>query len=254
VPNNIRAITFDFWGTLYANEPYPLEDGRTRLRAQRLGEYLHKGPHPLEQGDIGGPFVSCCQMFRDLRAQGEIIHSTDMILAFGDELGVEFCSEEIDDMTAIIEQVAVDVPPQPMPHATEVLGKLKKKYSLGIIADTGLTPGRILRDILSKDSMIDLFSTVSFSDETIHRKPNPEHFLQVLQALDVEADQAVHVGDLVENDVVGAKAVGMHAILLTTDELSSRDHGEADAVIDSLSQLPSILSKLSTKKHVYGAH
>ncbi len=45
-------------------------------------------------------------------------------------------------------------------------------------------------------------------------KPHPPIFLAALERAGVSAHQAVHVGDQVDTDVVGARSAGMHAVLL----------------------------------------
>ncbi len=45
-------------------------------------------------------------------------------------------------------------------------------------------------------------------------KPDPAIFLAALEALGVQADEALYVGDLYEVDVLGARSAGMEAVLL----------------------------------------
>ena len=240
----IRVITFDFWGTLYADERVPLEQSRTGLRVERLGEYLKDTPHGFLVESIEEHFRNTCDMFRDLRDQGEIVHPKDMIRAMGDELGVEFSPTEIDDMTVIIEEAAIEVPPRTMPHAACTVRTLSRSYKLAIVSDTGLTPGHILKRIMAKDSLLDPFAGFAFSNETMHSKPHPEPFLQILDELNVQPEEAVHVGDLMETDVLGAKSVGMKAILLTENSSAAVDRCEADACIGDLRNLPAVVGRL----------
>ena len=48
-------------------------------------------------------------------------------------------------------------------------------------------------------------------------KPDPSIFLAALQQLGVTADEAVMVGDTLEDDIEGARAVGIRAILIDRD-------------------------------------
>jgi len=45
-------------------------------------------------------------------------------------------------------------------------------------------------------------------------KPQPPIFLKALELAGVKADEAIHVGDQYQNDVLGAKGVGISPILL----------------------------------------
>jgi HAD superfamily hydrolase (TIGR01549 family) len=60
-------------------------------------------------------------------------------------------------------------------------------------------------------------------------KPDPSIFRAVLERLDVAADEAVMVGDTPEDDIEGARAVGIRAILIDRD---SRFPDVADRLID----------------------
>jgi len=68
-------------------------------------------------------------------------------------------------------------------------------------------------------------------------KPDPSIFLAVLDRLGVEPGQAAMVGDSIEDDVEGARALGMQAVLL------DREGRCPDVVgrIESLAELPAAL-------------
>jgi HAD superfamily hydrolase (TIGR01662 family) len=68
-------------------------------------------------------------------------------------------------------------------------------------------------------------------------KPSPLIFAAALELLEVAAEDAVMVGDSIEDDVEGARACGMRAILL---DRVGRFSGHADR-IESLHELPAIL-------------
>ena len=102
--------------------------------------------------------------------------------------------------------------PALVPEAKEVLVELSATYRLGLISDTGITPGRVLRQIMEEDGILDYFIHLTFSDEIGFSKPHPDAFLTTLKHLQVSPDQAVHVGDLLRTDIAGAKRVNMRAV------------------------------------------
>jgi HAD superfamily hydrolase (TIGR01458 family) len=77
-------------------------------------------------------------------------------------------------------------------------------------------------------------------------KPSPAYFAAALDALGATADEAVMVGDDVESDIGGAKALGMRGILVRTGKFEERTLAAADpqpdAVIDSIADLPAALA------------
>lgn len=249
----IRAITFDFWGTLYRNKSVPMEDRRTSLRIERLRGYLRDTSYNLSRETIEESFRNSYKMFADLLAQGEEMHARGMVLAMGDELGLEFDADQVEEMMTILEQAAVDIPPTTTKNATDTVKCLSRRYKLAVVSDTTLTPGRVLRQILANDSILDCFESFSFSDETLYRKPHPEQFLQVLDDLGVSPEEAIHVGDIIETDIRGAKAVGMKTILFVENGEVPGSLCEADVVVDDFRKISSAVKMLSVKNHVYGA-
>lgn len=78
--------------------------------------------------------------------------------------------------------------------------------------------------------------TVTFSAEVGWRKPSPRMFAAALAALGTDAAGTVMVGDSEANDIAGAHAVGMRAVLLCRS--SGGGPSEADAVINALGDVP----------------
>jgi putative hydrolase of the HAD superfamily len=72
-------------------------------------------------------------------------------------------------------------------------------------------------------------------------KPDPTIFRAVLQALGVDAREAAMIGDSIEDDVEGARALGMRAFLLDRD---GRYTG-AEETLPSLAALPAALGLVS---------
>jgi len=68
-------------------------------------------------------------------------------------------------------------------------------------------------------------------------KPHASIFRAVLDLLEVEPSEAAMVGDTLADDVEGARAIGMTAILIDRD----RRHPEARPRIESLAELPELL-------------
>src|SRR5947208_4654088 len=68
-------------------------------------------------------------------------------------------------------------------------------------------------------------------------KPHASIFRAVLDLLGVEPAEAVMVGDTIDDDVEGARALGMRAILLDREGV----HPEFEPRIETLSELPPLL-------------
>jgi phospholysine phosphohistidine inorganic pyrophosphate phosphatase len=72
-------------------------------------------------------------------------------------------------------------------------------------------------------------------------KPDPAFYDAAVEALGVEADQVVMIGDDIKTDVGGAQRAGLRGVLVRTGKFSESDlDGDVspDAVLDSLADLP----------------
>jgi len=69
-------------------------------------------------------------------------------------------------------------------------------------------------------------------------KPNEQFFRSILAAIGLPSERAVHVGDLYEVDVFGARAAGLAAVLVDPADL----YGDRDVPrVPSLIELPRLL-------------
>ena len=95
----------------------------------------------------------------------------------------------------------------PYPHVYMVLMELLKRgIKLAVVSDA---PAREAWLRLSYLNLHHLFDVVVTFDESGERKPLPGPFLKALKGLDVNAGEALMVGDWAERDIVGAAQVGM---------------------------------------------
>jgi putative hydrolase of the HAD superfamily len=236
----LHAVTFDFWGTLYQNA-----NGRKK-RLQLLEEALarHAQPHPQAALEAAHRHAWSVweRTWREEHRSITVEHWLREMLAF---LKTDLPEDVVAGLRRPIEEIFLHGDaPRPVPGVAEVLPRLSQRYRLGLISDTGVTPGRVLREILRRDGLLDHFRTLTFSDETGAAKPLPEQFLRTLVILEAHPEEAAHIGDLPETDLAGARAVGMKAILYLG--VSDRQDGRrlADAAFEEYGELPELLEGL----------
>ncbi len=122
---------------------------------------------------------------------------------------------------------------------------LSPRYKMAIVSDSGITPGRFVRQVLRELEILGYFESTVFSDEVGFCKPNRVMFERALGELGVGPREAVHVGDLLHTDVAGAKAMGMKAVWVRERETTVNYPWKPDYEITVLSQLPPILEEIS---------
>ena len=140
---------------------------------------------------------------------------------------------------------------RPDNDALYVLKKLHRKYKLGIVSNLSIP--ECISKLLPKFGLGQFFETVVISGAINKRKPSPEIFKKALKTLNVEASNAVFVGDALNIDIKGAKSVGLKAILIqrpapqeNSASLVYKSSSEdikitPDGVIKSLRELPSMI-------------
>ena len=117
----------------------------------------------------------------------------------------------------------------------ETLPRLSEKYKLAVICNTGISPGKILREIMQADDIFRWFECLTFSDEVKWAKPNVKIFNYTLENLHVKNHEAAHIGDDIKTDVSGAKLAGMKAIWLASQPLECLT--DCDYQVNSIAEL-----------------
>ena len=119
--------------------------------------------------------------------------------------------------------------------AEEVVDKLSKKYSLGVVTS------RIKESVYESPLLAKLEKyfkvTVSYQD-TAHHKPHPEPLLFAARKLGVKPEECVYIGD-VDNDIKAARAAGMKVIIYSKNRFN-----QADLCTSYFKDLPKLIADL----------
>ncbi len=108
-------------------------------------------------------------------------------------------------------------------------------YRVGTIANAR----HLVMARLHHTDLLERFDAITYSEEVGYKKPDARIFEVALGRMSVSAEQAVHVGDRLREDVQGAQAYGLRAILLDRDDRQS----DADCErVQSLDELPALLN------------
>jgi HAD superfamily hydrolase (TIGR01458 family) len=79
-------------------------------------------------------------------------------------------------------------------------------------------------------------------EATVLGKPSPAYFDAACEALDAEPSMTWMVGDDLETDVIGARGVGMRAVLVRTGkfrpDIVERSRVQPDGIVSSIAHLP----------------
>lgn len=118
-------------------------------------------------------------------------------------------------------------------EAHRLLDEVRRRgLRIGIVSNT-FDPPELLHADLAGDGVSERVDAIAFSSEVGRRKPAPEIYRAVLEALGVEPTNALFVGDRVREDIQGPASLGMRTCLVTYFRVDDGDHALADAVAAS---------------------
>ncbi len=249
---DINTVTFDLWQTLLLDNR---EKGQARalVRLEGARDALAHFGEEYELDHIREAYRACyrhCRQVRDrlldvsFREQVEIFIN-NISPGLVDRLG----QATIYQILRVYADSFLMQPPTTHPDAQAVLSRLKgMDFRLGLISNTGMTPGATFRSYLKQEGLLEYFDTLTFSDEVKLAKPNNEIFRIALRGIGAEPSETVHVGDHVVNDVVGAKRSGMKTVWISgfyEREDPSDPETEADATVDNLGLVVEAVAQLA---------
>jgi len=136
----------------------------------------------------------------------------------------------------------------PFAYVAEVItGLIGLGYKVGVVTNKNEKPARAL---LQRFSIHDIFDVIVGGDTTPYLKPHPEPFLHAADQLDISPQRVIMVGDSI-NDIEGARRAGMRSIAASYgyNQMPVEAFG-ADAVIDSLMDLPAAIQSLPQEVHI----
>lgn len=243
----IQVVTFDFWQTLIVDTRENLERGKA-LRLEGIGSVLARAGRPMAPALLEAAYEASGRALverfwtdhRDLphREQVKVFLELAAPGVTADLPGPLFEEAVAAYITPVLRLL-----PQVVPGAPRTLNTLARHgFTLGIISNTGRTPGVILRQVLDRHGLWGYFTVASYSDEVGYRKPHPQIFRETLLRVRADPDRAVHIGDDATADVAGARSIGMRVGHFAAD--GGAGAPEADFVLRDLAELPDRLRDL----------
>ena len=115
---------------------------------------------------------------------------------------------------------------RPYDDALPLLQDLADRYPLCVL--TNGAPA-MQRAKLTATQLDPFFQHVFVGGEFARGKPDPMIFRAALEAIDCQPAQAVHVGDSLTHDIVGAHGMGIHSVWINRKRLNRADLGNESA-------------------------
>src|ERR1051326_1393435 len=255
----IRAIAFDLWETLITNTP-ELSRLQKEARLSGLEEILWRrgfaaAAERLEHAHHR-QWDRCQELYwsadLDIPCRRQVEHLLEEL-----ELDpASFDEETLAEIEAAFASAPLHALPATVEGARDVLREMRdRELRIGLISNTGRTPGSILREVLTRLDLGPSIDAMVFSNEHGECKPRASIFDALQRQLGVEYGEMVFVGDNLYVDVYGAQRCGMRAIHFIPPRRGDAvapdvEHGmtiEPDATIRDLRDVVSVVDRLNAR-------
>ncbi|HSU72493.1 MAG TPA: HAD family hydrolase [Candidatus Binatia bacterium] len=206
----IKAVLFDFWGTLAENGTYSPTKGT--LRILRI---------PIDYKEFIVRFENA--FFTKSYPTQE-----DAFRAVCDEFRVRPLPIVLSKMVGLWNKNKLFA--RPYPETVEALASLKERgLKLAVVSNT--QKGAV-EDVIAKHNLKQYFDAVVLSCEHGVLKQEGKLYDIALEQLGVSKDEAIVVGDSIETDLEGAKAAGIKGILI--DRKGRREYPDKIATLNEV--------------------
>ena len=197
----VRAITFDFWMTLFR------EQDRDLRHEYRVAGFCRATGAP--QPEVSEALQEAHEnFFRTHVAEQRTLAPLDAVNMVCDALALtitEVVARELSEFFGTAIQV---YPPALIEGALDAVRAAAARGPIGLISDSGMSPGASLRRLLDDHGLTPFFTTMTFSDEMGVAKPQAAMFEHTAAMMGVAPSELLHIGDLDPTDIAGVQAVG----------------------------------------------
>lgn len=248
---DIKAVIFDFIGTLTSVNNYSLE-------ASTLKQYqaIVEAGFSVDEEDFLRAYSRAHEKYRLIRYE-ELVEVTNGVWISDalNCLGFKTSPEDVRVKTAVnvfFEDYLTSL--ELNPCARRMLVRLSKRHKLGLVSNFTYAP--VIHAALRKLGVNRFFNAVLVSEDVGWRKPNRKIFQEALRRLGVKAEDTVYVGDCPVEDIGGAAAAGMRTIFVPSQfytlENLRESHMKTDLIVKDICEFcrvfPEFAGEIRLKK------
>jgi len=240
----IKAVIFDFIGTLTSVKNYSLEASTLKLH-----KAIVEAGFSVDEEDFVRAYSRSHEKYRLIRYE-ELVEVTNSVWISDalNCLGFKTSPEDARLKTAVNVFFQDYLGSLELKHcARRTLVWLSKRYKLGLVSNFTYAP--VIYAALRKLGVNRFFSAVLVSEDVGWRKPNRKIFQEAFRRLGVKTEEAVYVGDSPLEDVGGAAAAGMRTVFVPSQFYDLKDLRESqkkpDLIVKDICELWRVLAELA---------
>jgi len=243
----IRAIIFDFIGTLANVKNYSLEASKMKL----YNAIVEAGFNVATESFLEA-YNQTHEKYRVMRYQ-ELIEVTNAVWISEALNNLGFKTSPEDARIKVVVNVFFEDYLKSLelrPCVKKMLREVSAHYKLGLVSNFTYAP--VIYAGLKKLGINQFFNTVLVSEDVGWRKPHIKIFEEALRRLGVVAEETVYVGDSPLEDINGARTAGMKTVYVPSQFYSLENLRESkqkpDAIVKDLCTFCKKISKFFMQK------
>jgi len=232
----IKAVIFDYVGTLVNCESYTMEASRKKLYNALVNEGFDVAKDKFLEA-----YIVAHEKYRKVRYEQlrEVTNAVWVAEALN-SLGFKATADDSRVKAAlnVFFQDFIDTL-ELRAHAKKLLKQAQAQCKLGLISN--FTHAPVIYSSLCQLRINRCFNAVVVSEENGWRKPSSIIFKDALNRLRVSVDQAVYVGDSPIEDIKGAKEAGLKTVFVPSQFNTLKDLSDSlqkpDFIVKDLREL-----------------
>ena len=234
VARPVRAVIFDWGGTLTPWHEVDIPQ-QWRVFARTVHGLAVDDPHmPVEELAEADSLALRIHDAED-RAwrRGRESHESASLATILDEAGVDPAHDRHHLALAAYQRfwephTHTDPQVRPLWESLQGMG-----IRVGVLSNT-IWSRAYHREVFERDGVLDLIDADVYSSEIHVVKPHPEAFFAACEAVHVEPEHAVYVGDRLFEDVHGPQQVGMRAVLVPHSDIPAAQRMPVEVTPDAV--------------------
>lgn len=235
----IKAITFDLWNTIFENKFY------SDFRLNLFILFLKQVQIVYDLQKIKNSFNLAFSLPERKYDENEHIYTEDRLSKMLEILQIDLTESHKHLIKNLFEKVMLKDPPLLKKGVKQTLEELSSDYKIGLISNTGITPGRIICKVFQGCEILKYFDVKIFSDEVRYYKPHKLIFKTAIESLNCIPQNVIHIGDNLETDIKGAQDFNMYTVWFNESKSPKSESIHPDYEIHEICEVLQIIQKLN---------
>lgn len=210
IMNDIKVISFDLWGTLFDDSDYIRELEEKRIKACIE---ISKKYNLLQTDNWREIILNERRDFQKIERKGKCPDHKVRIKSILLKVNSNVNEDVVEELSSLFEEISLMYMPIVNQQLVTYIKELRRKLLPCIIlSNTGLISAEVIRKLLKRTNLYNLFDRIYLSEEIGICKPSIDIFKIPIIEYSIFPHQMLHIGDSDFFDIEAAQKVGCRTI------------------------------------------